>query len=75
MFVGHFGAGLAAEGVAPRVSLGTLFVSVQLADALWPVLLLSGVEHVRIVPGIMRVSPGYWVDRHRATHLADATSF
>jgi len=56
VFVGHFGAGLAAKGVAPRVSLGTLFLSVQLADALWPVLLLSGIEHVRIVPGIMRVS-------------------
>jgi hypothetical protein len=56
VFVGHFGAGLAAKGEAPRVSIGTLFLSVQLADGLWPVLLLAGVEHVRIVPGIMRAS-------------------
>jgi len=56
VFVGHFGAGLAAKGLAPRVSLGTLFLSVQLADGLWPVLLLAGVEHVRIVPGLMRAS-------------------
>ena len=33
MFVGHFGIGLAAKAAVPRVSLGTLFLSVQLADA------------------------------------------
>jgi len=32
MFVGHFGLGLAAKKAAPRVSLGTLFLSVQLAE-------------------------------------------
>jgi hypothetical protein len=57
MFVGHFGAGLAAKGAAPRVSLGTFFLAVQWADLLWPILLLLGVEHVRIVPGLMKASP------------------
>lgn len=52
MFIGHFGLGLAAKTAAPRVSLGTLFLSVQLADLLWPLLLLAGLEHVRIAPGI-----------------------
>ena len=56
MFVGHFGLGLAAKAAAPRVSLGTLFFSVQLADGLWPLLLLLGVEHVHIVPNMMRTS-------------------
>jgi hypothetical protein len=56
VFVGHFGIGLAAKAAVPRVSLGTLFFSVQLADGLWPLLLLLGVEHVHIVPNIMRTS-------------------
>jgi hypothetical protein len=61
MFVGHFGIALAAKGIGSGVSLGTLFLSVQLADLLWPLLLLSGFEHVRIVPGIMRLSPmDFW---------------
>ena len=56
MFVGHFGIGLAAKAAVPRVSLGTLFLSVQLADGLWPLLLLLGAEHVHIVPNMMRTS-------------------
>lgn len=51
MFLGHYGVALAAKKVAPRVSLGTLFLSTQLADLLWPVFLLLGLEHVRIDPG------------------------
>lgn len=56
MFVGHFGLGLAAKRLAPRLSLGTLFLSVQLADGLWPIFLLLGREHVHIVPHIMKTS-------------------
>ncbi len=56
VFIGHFGLGMAGKAVAPRVSLGTLFLSVQLADALWPILLLLGLEHVLVAPNIMRVS-------------------
>ncbi len=51
MFLGHYGVALAAKKVAPRTSLGTLFLSTQLADLLWPVFLLLGLEHVRIDPG------------------------
>ncbi len=57
MFIGHFGAGMAAKAAVPRVSLAMLFVAGQWADLLWPVLLLAGVERVRIVPGWTRVSP------------------
>lgn len=56
LFVGHFGLGLAGKRIAPGVSLGTLFLSVQLADALWPIFLLAGIEHVQIVPNLMRAS-------------------
>jgi len=51
MFVGHFAAGLGLKRAAPAVSLGTLFLSVQFLDLLWPTLLLAGVEQVEIRPG------------------------
>jgi len=56
MFFGHFGAALAAKPLQPRVSLGTLFLAAQLADLLWPTLLL-GVERVHIQPGLLAASP------------------
>lgn len=57
MFIGHFALGLAAKRVVPRLSLATLFVAVQLADMLWPVLLALGLEEVRIAPGITAMTP------------------
>jgi hypothetical protein len=57
VFLGHFAVALAAKRAAPRASLGTLVLSAQFADCLWPLLLLLGVEQVRIAPGITRVSP------------------
>src|SRR5437667_8540899 len=57
MFLGHFALAMAAKKMAPTASLGTLVLSAQFADCLWPVLLLLGLEQVRIVPGITRVTP------------------
>ena len=57
MFIGHFAIGFAAKRIEPTVSLGTYFIAVQLADLLWPFLLLLGVEQVAIVPGITAVTP------------------
>ena len=57
MFLGHFGVGFAAKPLAPRLSLGTLFLAAQFVDLLWPTLLLLGIERVEIVPGITRVTP------------------
>lgn len=50
MFLGHYAAALAAKKAAPETSLGTLVVGAQLADLLWPGLVLAGVEHVRVAP-------------------------
>jgi hypothetical protein len=50
MFLGHFGVALAAKKVAPKSSLGSLVFAAQFADMLWPLLLLTGMEQVRIVP-------------------------
>jgi hypothetical protein len=57
MFVGHFGVGFGAKRAAPAVSLGTLFLACQLADLLWPTLLLLGVEHVEVQPGATKMTP------------------
>ncbi len=57
MFIGHFGAGLAAKSIAPKASLGALFIAAQFLDLLWPTLLLLDIEHVRIVPGATAVTP------------------
>jgi len=57
MFIGHFAVGLASKRLAPRVSLGTLFVAAQFLDLLWPLFLLLGLEHVRIDPGNTAFTP------------------
>jgi hypothetical protein len=57
MFLGHFGLAFASKKAAPAVSLGMLFVAAQLADLLWPVLVLAGVERVEILEGITAVTP------------------
>ncbi len=57
MFIGHFGVAFAAKAVAPKVSLGSLFLAAQFLDLLWPTLLLLGVERVRIFPGATAVTP------------------
>jgi len=57
MFLGHFGIGFGAKRAAPRASLGSLFLAAQFIDLLWPTLLLLGLEHVIISPGITRTTP------------------
>ena len=57
MFIGHYAVALAAKGAAPRTSLGVLFLAAQFVDLLWPVLLLLGLEHVRIDPGNTVLTP------------------
>ncbi len=57
MFIGHFALGFAAKKVAPKASLGTLFLATQFSDLLWPLLLLLGWERVAIEPGNTVVTP------------------
>ncbi len=57
MFLGHFGVGLGAKAAAPRPSLGTLFLSAQWLDLVWPTLVLLGIEVVDVQPGITAVTP------------------
>jgi hypothetical protein len=53
VLLGHYGVAFAAKRVTPRTSLGVLAFAAQWLDELWPILLLVGVEQVRVVPGLM----------------------
>jgi hypothetical protein len=57
VFVGHFAVGFMAKRAVPRVSLPVLFAAVSFLDILWPLFIVLGVEHARIVPGITAASP------------------
>jgi hypothetical protein len=62
VFLGHYGVALALKRAEPKLSLGTLFLAVQLADVLWCAFLLLGWEHVRIIPGYTAVTPFEFYD-------------
>jgi LexA-binding, inner membrane-associated putative hydrolase len=57
MLLGHYGVAFAARRALPRTSLGTTVLAAQWLDELWPVLLLLGIERVRVVPGLMAANP------------------
>ena len=57
MFVGHYGPSFAIRAVRPEIPLWVLFVAAQLVDVAWGLLVLAGVEKMRIVPGITAASP------------------
>ena len=51
MFVGHLAVTLGAKRVAPEAPLGATVAAAFGLDLIWPVLLLLGVETVRVSPG------------------------
>lgn len=51
IFVGHLALALGAKKVEPRVPLGASVAAAFGLDLLWPILLLLGVESVRVNPG------------------------
>ena len=57
MFVGHLAVALAAKRTAPTVNLGWLMAGVTALDLVWPVFVIAGLEHVRIVPGATAFTP------------------
>ena len=52
MLIGHYGASLLLRRAEPRLSVSSLFVAAQALDIVWSLLVLVGVERLRIVPGI-----------------------
>jgi hypothetical protein len=57
MFIGHFAVGFAAKRFAPRASLGWLIAAALFLDLVWPLLVLAGIETVRIDPGNTAFTP------------------
>ena len=51
MFVGHLAVALGAKKIEPNVSLGATVAAAFGLDLFWPILLLLGVETVRLNPG------------------------
>lgn len=58
MFVGHYSAALAAKAVEPRAPLWTVVAAAQLIDIGWSVLVMGGIEKLRIDPSL----PGSTLD-------------
>jgi LexA-binding, inner membrane-associated putative hydrolase len=57
MFLGHLAVGFASKRLAPEMRLAALLAAPILLDLTWAVLVLAGVETVRIVPGYTAASP------------------
>ena len=57
MFVGHAAVALMGKSKAPRLSLGVYFAAAFWLDLLWPLLLIAGLEAVRIDPGNTAFTP------------------
>jgi hypothetical protein len=51
MFVGHYGVSFAAKRAGRRLPLWVWFIAVQWLDVIWSVLVLMGIEKLRIIPG------------------------
>ena len=56
MFVGHYGVSFAMQPAARRVPLWVWFIAVQWLDVVWSILVLLGVEKLRIVPGFTQAN-------------------
>jgi membrane-bound metal-dependent hydrolase YbcI (DUF457 family) len=57
VFVGHLGAALIGKRLEPSLSLGWCVGAAMALDLLWPLLLLAGLERVRVEPGAMAFTP------------------
>jgi hypothetical protein len=57
MFIGHYGPAFGAKAAVRRVPLWVFFVAVQFMDFVWSILVLLGIEKVRIVHGFTEGSP------------------
>ncbi len=56
MFIGHYGPAFGAKAALRRIPLWVLFVAVQWLDVVWSILVMTGIEKVKIVPGFTQGS-------------------
>jgi hypothetical protein len=57
VFIGHYGPAFGAKAAVRRVPLWIYFIAVQWLDVIWSILVLVGIEKVKIVPGFTEGSP------------------
>ena len=57
MFIGHWAPALAIAARPKAPALGLLFIAAQLVDWAFFGLLMAGVEHMRVTPGISAMNP------------------
>lgn len=57
MFIGHWAPALAIAARPKAPALGLLFIAAQLVDWAFFGLLIAGVEHMRVIPGISAMNP------------------
>jgi hypothetical protein len=56
MFIGHYGPAFGAKAALRTIPLWVLLVAVQWMDVVWSVLVLNGIEKVKIEPGFTQAS-------------------
>src|SRR5262245_10197477 len=69
MLVGHYSVALIAKRLEPRLPLGTATFAAMLADFLWCVFMIGGIEEVRIKPGLTLSSAMRAVDVLQAARI------
>jgi hypothetical protein len=57
MLVGHYSAAFAAKRLAPSLPLPLLFIACQAVDICWSVLVLLGIEKLRVIPDFNPSNP------------------
>ena len=57
MFIAHYGPAFGLKPLCKPVPLWLLFIAVQWLDVGWSLLVLAGIEKLRIVPGFTEGSP------------------
>ena len=62
MVLGHFAIAFAAKKASPKISLGTLFIAAQLLDLICYLLLILGLEQIKLDPGNTVVVPFAFVN-------------
>jgi hypothetical protein len=56
MFIGHYGPAFGGKAAMRAIPLWVLFVAVQWMDVVWSMLVLGGIEKLRIEPGYTEAS-------------------
>lgn len=57
MFVGHLAVAFAAKRWEPNVNLGWLVAGVTALDLVWPIFVITGLEHATVSPGATAFTP------------------